>query len=54
MQEHKLTYVSMHGIPEAEKQVEVHSERAEMLLSEVGMGDGFLMELIGRLVGRDK
>ena len=54
VQEHKLTYVSMHGIPEAEKQVEVHSERAEMLLSEVGMGDGFLMELIGRLVGRDK
>ena len=54
VQEHKLTYVSMHGIPEAEKQVEVHSERAEMLLSEVGMGDGFLMELLGRLVGSDK
>ena len=53
--EHKLTYVSVHGIEEAERQVGIHSQKAEELLEGMGADDGtFLLELVGKLVGRDK
>lgn len=53
--EHKLTYVSLHGIQESERQVELHSEAAEELLTGIGIGDSeFLLQLISKLVGREK
>ena len=53
-EEHKLTYVSMHGLKEAADQVRLHSDMAVRLLDGVGSESPFLTHLILSLCGRDK
>jgi geranylgeranyl diphosphate synthase type II len=52
--EHKLTYVSMHGLDEAGRQVTLHSDQAVDIIESVGSGSVFMRQLILSLAGRDK
>lgn len=51
---HKLTYVSMHGLEESKRQVEKLSEEAVGLLSSFPHRNDFLEELVRQLIYRER
>jgi len=51
---HKLTYVTLHGIEESKQQVKELSEEAVEILKSFETKNGFLVELVEQLVNREK
>lgn len=51
---HKLTYVSMHGIKESKEQVEELSKEAIRILTSFGQRNFFLEQLVEQLIYREK
>lgn len=51
---HKLTYVSLHGLEESAQQVERLSKEALQILEEIGGEDEFLLQLVEQLIHREK
>lgn len=51
---HKLTYVSLHGLEASRKQVEQLSKEAEQILSSFKEKNAFLLWLVDQLICREK
>ena len=51
---HKLTYVTMHGLEESRRQVEELSREAIDILQSFGRRNGFLETLVEQLISREK
>lgn len=51
---HKLTYVSMHGLEESKEQVEELSKEAVTILTSFPQRNSFLEQLVEQLIYRDK